>query len=405
MSDREALRAEVEAALEGLLRRRDPNAKKTVMGAGADDVEPGRRYLAALAPGGWYVPTWPTEYGGRGARRDEVAAIQEALRGYETPDMYPFLVGIGLVGPAVRDMGAPEQCQRWLPSIANGSTIWCQLFSEPDAGSDLANLATRAERDGDIWRVNGQKVWSSRAHYSDMGILLARTNLDVPKHAGITAFAIDMHQPGVEVRPLVQINGDKHFNEVFLNDAIVRDEDRIGDVGQGWAVAIAVLGYERASVGGGGGGAGAEGGGTFARLTSMARTNGLAADPAFRQRLADLYTANQASRWTAQRARDATKSGGRPGPEGSGGKVRLTYTLQTTGRLAKAGQGAAGMLSGDEWDTIFLTGPSMSIRGGTDEIQRNILGERVLGLPPEPRLDKDVPFNQVRRTGVPGAGG
>src|SRR5205823_6721607 len=244
-----AFRAEVREALSSRLQARRADAGFSFLGAGQDDVEAGRALLAALADGGWGVPTWPAAWGGRDATPEQAAIVAQELARFEVPDLYPFMVGLALVGPTLLAHGTPAQHARWLPTIASGAEIWCQLFSEPDAGSDLAALAARAVPDGDVWRVSGQKVWSSRAHYSRWGLLLARTDPAVPKHAGITAFALDMTVPGVEVRPLRQMNGDAHFNEVFMTDAPVADADRIGEVGDGWRVAITTLMHERGALG------------------------------------------------------------------------------------------------------------------------------------------------------------
>ena len=391
----DAFRAGVASALAGLAAegrlRPDTGSASVIMGAGNDDLDAGRAYLAALADGGLAVPMWPREYGGLGATADQATVIGRELARYERPDLYPFGVGLSLVGPTLLTHGTPEQRARWLPAIRTGEQIWCQLFSEPDAGSDLAALTARAEADGDIWRITGSKVWSSRAHYAKWGLLLSRTDPDVPKHAGITAFAIDMGAPGVEVRPLRQMNGDTHFNQVFLDGAAVPAEDRIGDVNKGWAVAITTLMHERGAIGGGGGG----GLGTEADVWSIART-ATHTSPTLRARAVALYAELEVARWTAQRSRAAAKAGRPPGPEGSGAKLRLSANVK---ELADLGIDAVGMsgVAGDEWperQTLFLTGPSMSIRGGTDEIQRNIIGERVLGLPPEPRVDKDRPFRE-----------
>ncbi len=390
-------RAEVGAVLAGLAAagrlRLDTGAPAVVMGAGNDDLEPGRAYLAALAESGLAVPTWPVEYGGLGATAEQSAAVGRELARYERPDLYPYGVGLSLVGPTLLTHGTPEQQARWLPPIRNGAEIWCQLFSEPDAGSDLAGLTTRAERDGDVWRITGSKVWSSRAHYARWGLLLARTDPLVPKHAGITAFGIDMGAPGVEVRPLRQMNGDTHFNQVFMDGAPVPDADRIGDLNKGWAVAVTTLMYERGSIGGGGGGGGGSSLGTDSDVVSIAR--GLGSSVA-RDRALALYAQLEVARWTAQRSRAAAKAGKAPGPEGSGAKLRLSANLKELGDLGIDAIGMSGV-AGDEWpdrQTLFLTAPSISIRGGTDEIQRNIVGERVLGLPPEPRVDKDRPFRE-----------
>jgi alkylation response protein AidB-like acyl-CoA dehydrogenase len=358
------------------------------MGAGSDDVAEGRTYLSSLGP--YAVPTWPTEYGGLAADADRAEVIRHELSNYETPDLYPFMVGLALVAPTLLTHGSSEQLTRWLPPMATGEEIWCQLFSEPGAGSDLAGLTCRADRDGDVWLVTGQKVWSSRAHYSRWGLLLARTAWDVPKHAGITCFAVDMEAPGVEVRPLRQMNGDAHFNEVFLDEAPVADNNRVGGVNDGWRVAITTLMHERASIGGNsGGGIGRD------QLIDTVRRWGGAADPVTRQRLAAIVGELEVGRQTGLRARAAAQLGRAPGPEGSGGKLRMSAALKAISNLALDVQGPHGVVGEGEWHTLFLTGPSFSIRGGTDEVQRNIVGERVLGLPPEPRPDKDVPFRDV----------
>ena len=352
----------------------------------------GRAFLAALADGGLAVPTWPVERGGMGATPAQVGIVAAELARYDAPDLYPFLVGTALVGPVLMAHATVEQQERWLDPIRVGGEIWCQLFSEPDAGSDLAGLTTRAVRDGDTWRVTGAKVWSSRAHYADWGLLLARTDPTSPKHAGITAFALRMSAPGVEVRPLRQMNGDTHFNQVFLTDSPVPDGDRIGAEGEGWRVAITTLMHERGAIGVGGGG-----GSLVSRdqLVELARTRTASHDPVVRQRLAGVIAQLEIGRQTALRARARARSGRPPGPEGSGSKVRMGATLKAAAELAIDLLGPAGVATDgpdvDDWHTLFLTAPSISIRGGTDEIQRNILGERVLGLPREPRADEGGP--------------
>jgi len=392
--DEQVFRAEVRAALGARLQERRADAGFSFLGAGQDDVETGRELLGALADGGWAVPTWPSRWGGRDATPEQAAIITAELARFDVPDLYPFLVGLSLVGPTLLTHGSSSQQERWLPAIANGSEIWCQLFSEPDAGSDLAALSSRAAQDGDVWRITGQKVWSSRAHYSRWGLLLARTDPDVPKHAGITAFALDMSAPGVEVRPLRQMNGDTHFNEVFMTEAVVRDADRIGEVGEGWRVAITTLMHERGALGPGGGPGRRE-------LLELVRGRGAADDVVVRQRTAEVVSALEVGRLTNLRAREARRAGRPPGPEGSGAKLRGAAAIKALAELAVDVEGLGGLVASageDEWLTLFLTAPSISIRGGTDEIQRNILGERVLGLPPEPRPDKGVPFKEVPRS-------
>jgi alkylation response protein AidB-like acyl-CoA dehydrogenase len=388
------LRARVRAFLGARLPPRRPSEHLQIMGAGSDDLETGRRFLATLAEGGMAVPRWPADLGGMGATADEAAIVAEELERVEGADLYPFMVGIGLVGPTLMEHGTADQLARWLPGIRSGDQIWCQLFSEPDAGSDLANLATRAERDGDEWRVSGSKVWSSRAHYSHWGLLLARTDPSVAKHAGITAFALDMHAPGVTVRPLRQMNGDTHFSEVFMDAVAVPEADRIGAQGAGWKVAITTLAHERASIGAGWGSVSPD------QLGGLARAHGALVEPVTRARVARAVADLEVARMSNLRAKVAARSGREPGPEGSGAKLRSSGVLQRLSNLALDVEGLAGLVGVDDWQTLFLTGPSLGIRGGTDEIQRNIIGERVLGLPPEPRVDKDRPFSESRRAGT-----
>lgn len=393
----DGLRAAMRAAMAARLEPRTPGVEAhPLLGAGSDDIESGRAYLRSVADTGWLVPTWPPEYGGLGLTGDAAGAVREELSAFRSPDLYPFLVGLLLVGPTLLAHATPEQCARWLPAIRSGEEIWCQMFSEPDAGSDLANLACRATRDGDGWRVSGAKLWTSRAHYSRRGLLLARTDSSVPKHAGITALALDMEAPGVEIRPLRQMNGDAHFAEVFLDDVWVPDADRIDDAGAGWRVALTTLAHER--------GAGTAGSGTLidlARLIALVRQHG-GTDPLLRQQLAQVIIETRVFALTAQRARDALRAGRVPGPEGSGMKLRGSNAFRRYADLAMRVLGAVSVAGTDatEWQVLFLTAPSLGIRGGTDEVQRNIVGERVLGLPAEPRVDRDVPFDRLRRTGA-----
>jgi acyl-CoA dehydrogenase len=381
----------VRQELAARLEPRDSGKPTSVLGAGSDDLAAGRRYLEALAGSGLAVPAWPREYGGLDATPEQVAIVRQESAAYAVPDLYPFLVGLELVGPTLLAHGTPEQCARWMPKVATGAEIWCQLFSEPGAGSDLAGLRARAERDGDTWAVSGQKVWTSRGHYAQWGLLLARHDTTVPKHRGITAFGLDMTATGVDVRPLRQMNGDAHFTEVFLDEARIDDTDRIGAVGEGWRVALTCLGYER--------GASTAGGGTglldVSRLIALARACGVDTDPIVRDALARVVVEARVMALTAKRARDTARAG-RPGPEGSGLKLRGSHLFRTYTALALQLLGPHGVSdAGQDWQTLFLTSPSLSIRGGTDEIQRNIIGERLLGLPAEPRVDRDAPFEQL----------
>jgi alkylation response protein AidB-like acyl-CoA dehydrogenase len=375
-------RSRVRHELEGRLSPKLPSSTATFYGAGDDDddVNLGRQVLESLAPGGWSASTWPKEYGGAGLSALEAAVVAEELSQFDTPGLYAFSVGLNMVGPVLIAYGTEEQKLRWLPKILDGSQIWCQLFSEPDAGSDLASLTTVARQMGDWWRISGQKVWSSRAHYADWGLLLARTDPSAEKHHGISAFVIPMHMEGITVRPLRQMNGDAHFNEVFLDDVPIANDLGIGVVNEGWRVAMTTLGNERANTGGG---AAAFGG--VPAVLELLRSSGAMADPTFRQRAAELICEMEVHRWTSMRARAARLAGATPGPEGSGGKLRLSAIGRSLAALAVDLGGLDALTHGTQAETLFLTAPSLSIRGGTDEIQHNIIGERILGLPREPK--------------------
>lgn len=384
----ESRRAKAITDLEAILERRKLDAPVAVLGAGLDDLEAGRKYLAALAPGGFMVPTWPVAHGGMGLDKESAAAVRSALGEFEAPDLYPWMVGIDLVGPTILEHGNQEQKSRWLAPIRDGSEIWCQLFSEPDAGSDLAGLSARARRDGQGWRVTGSKVWTSRAHYSKWGLLLARFDSSLPKHRGIVAFGLDLTSPGVTVKPLVQMNRDAHFNEVFLDDVWIADTDRIDEPGRGWSVALTCLSFERGSLGGGLGVHRDQ----VMRLASMLWPGDSVSRDAWVREMISFETIRMAD----ERSKAAATAGKSPGPEGSGSKLRGSALVKALANLAIKAEGPAATAypdAPDEWVNIFLVSPSLSIRGGTDEIQRNILAERVLGLPPEPRVDKYKPFS------------
>lgn len=388
--------ADVRAALELILAPRTETTRLTTMGAGSDDLAGGRAYLAATVDGGWHVPTWPREYGGRSAEAPEAALIGEVLGQFVVPDLYPYAIGLGMVGPALLAHGTDAQQQRWLRPIADGSEIWCQMFSEPEAGSDLANVALRADRDGEEWVLTGQKTWTSRAMWARWGICLARTDPDQPKHKGLTMFVLAMDGPGVEVRPLSQMNGDTHFSEVFVDQARVPDAWRVGEVGGGWRVAMTILAHERAGGAGRGGGDGAGQEGRLPTWLADLVAAGAATDPVARDTMMRVHAGDRAGRWTARRAADEAR-GGAPTPAGSGAKLRTVASYQGRAYLINRTAGPDGMLVDGRGHIETITAPSMSIRGGTDEIQRNILGERVLGLPGEPRVDRDRPWAQTRK--------
>ncbi|MCU1344386.1 MAG: Acyl-CoA dehydrogenase [Acidimicrobiia bacterium] len=385
---------EVRDSLARLLPRRNTSTRSTTLGAGGYDIEAGRAYLAGTVDLGLALPTWPRRYGGRDASNAEARLIATVRREFAVPDIYPFGVGTRMVGPTLLEHGTVAQQDRWVRAIASGTEIWCQMFSEPEAGSDLANAATLAERVPEGWRLNGQKVWTSRAAYAQWGICLARTDPDAPKHRGLTMFAVLMATPGVEVRPLRQMNGDSHFSEVFLTDVVINDEDRIGAANNGWAVAVSVLAHER---GGNDGGSPAPTPSRRPRWLADLVAEGSLNDPEIRDRAMRLYCYDEAVRFTRLRASASVRAGQRPGPEGSGMKLHMARSFKARVDLLATAAGPAATL--DDWRSSvdFLTGPSMSIRGGTDEIQRNIVAERVLGLPPEIRADRDVSWSQSRR--------
>jgi alkylation response protein AidB-like acyl-CoA dehydrogenase len=383
------LAAKARTEFSNLLGARLKDAAAVVLGAGSDDLESGRRFLGLLAEGGWAVPAWPVEHGGRGMSGAESDVIATVLEEFEAPDMYPFLVGLGLIGPTILVHGTEEQKARWLPSMRSGENIWCQMFSEPDAGSDLANLKMRAERDGDGWRLSGSKVWTSRAHYASSGMLLARSDPSLPKHAGITAFCIEMHTPGVTVRPLIQMNGDSHFNEVFLDEVWISDADRLGAVNDGWRVGLTTLSLERGSLSG-------DLGVSMDSIHRLAKASDLAVDPVAKDRLMSSVIDLKITQWSARRTQAERAGGKQPGPEGSLAKLRTNHMIKKISTLALDLAGPASTVSAappSEWTTMWMASPSLSIRGGTDEIQHNILGERLLGLPTEPRVDKGKPFS------------
>jgi alkylation response protein AidB-like acyl-CoA dehydrogenase len=322
------------------------------------------------------------------------------------------VIGYGMCAPTIVVHGTEEQKERFLRPLFTGEEIWCQLFSEPGAGSDVATLATRAELDGDEWVLNGQKVWTTLAHQSAYGLIIARTNPDVPKHRGITAFLVDMHAPGVEVRPLYQATGEAEFNECFFTDARVPDTRRLGDVGEGWHVSITTLMNERVSIGGSvpprGSGIIGEAVKVWERKWS-GRSDAYAM--AMRQALLEAWVRNEVGRLTNKRASDLRKAG-TPGPEGSVAKLAFAEENQRTSELCVDLLGPEGMLYSSEYPLIrpkesalmggdlrklFIRMRANSIEGGTSEVMRNIIGERVLGLPGEPRNDKEVAWKDVPR--------
>ncbi len=331
--------------------------------------------------------TWPEPYGGAGLSRAHEDAFLRLESGFETPAGHEaFSISTELVGPTILTFGTTEQKARYLAPLRRADELWCQLFSEPGAGSDLASLSTRADRDGDSWVINGQKVWTSGAQYADFGYLLARSDPAAARHAGLTAFLVAMDAPGVEVRPLRQMSGGSSFNEVFLADVRVDDAARVGEVGDGWRVAITTLGFERmaASVSAAG-----DGPDPVDRLAPLAEYLGRSRDPVDRQHLAGAWINRRVNALTTRRGIVNSTSGGVPGPEGSIGKLAAALQLRRIGDGVTALLGPRLVADTGEWGTYawseFVNGtPGYRIAGGSDEIQRNIIAERVLGLPRDP---------------------
>jgi acyl-CoA dehydrogenase len=353
-----------------------------------------RRYDAGL---GWLMG--PKEYGGRELTQAHERAFGSVESRYKFPSMSYFGIGLGMVAPTILAHAQDHVRAKYLPALYRADIVGCQLFSEPGAGSDLAGLTTRAERDGDEWVLNGQKVWTSGAHYSDIGEIICRTDPDQPKHKGLTGFVVDMKAPGVEVRPLRQMTGGASFNEVFFNDVRVPDDHRLGDVNAGWTVALTTLMNERASIGAGGGG-GMGGIGNATRLIAMLRHFGLDQDPVYRDELAKVFTGFQVARWNNQRAMDKIKAGQAPGPELSGAKLSLTANMRAVTEFVAKVLGPKLVADSGEWGTFswskFVLGvPGMRVAGGTDEVLRKIIGEQVLGLPKEPGIDTTSPFKDL----------
>jgi alkylation response protein AidB-like acyl-CoA dehydrogenase len=371
-----------------------------------------RAWYAGFAASGLVVPQWAPEYGGLGWDRAMARAAEQVLTPYHLPRLNPL--GLNLAAAALFAHGTEAQRLRFLPPIVANDEVWCQLFSEPGAGSDLASLATRAERDGDGWRITGQKVWTTWAHLADFAVLIARTDPDAPKRRGITYFLIDMHQPGVEVRPLRHLGGEVDFNEVFLDQAFVPDEHRVGEVNHGWTVARSTLSGERQMVSGSGsGGVDRIGGSGTPRLVRLALERSAAGRPGgwddsyIRDSLVRLWCEEQIRGWTNDRIRAGRAAGLPLGPESSIGKVHGSELNQRIQRLAAQMLGASGTAWEGPTDSYaeampaevagMLRSRANTIEGGTTEVNKNILAERVLGLPKEPDEWEGKPWKDVPR--------
>lgn len=392
-------RARARAWLRANARVRDPDeepARRRLDPAAA------RRFQAAMHDAGFAGITWPKEYGGQGLGGGELVAWNEESRAYDLPTNL-FAIGLGMCGPTILELGTEQQKTSYLRPMLRGEEVWCQLFSEPGAGSDVASLQTRAVPDGDGWVLSGQKVWTSVAQLSDFGIIIARTDPDVPKHQGITMFVVDMHAPGVTVRPLRVMTGDAQFNEVFFENVRIPGDAVVGEVNAGWTAAVVTLRHERISIG------------TtvrprqnplgFEALAELARGRGLAGDPVLRQELADLYVREQTCDLFGVRLRQQAQAGVEAGSRGSvaklAGALLATQGARVAARVAGGGAIAYDPAGDDAEEAARLLAAingalSAGIAGGTNEIQRNIIGERVLGLPKEPRIDTTVPFRELK---------
>ena len=361
-------------------------------------VAANRAFQKKLADAGLAGLTYPKEYGGAGLTREHDRIYREEVGHH--PDMTGQLtISHGMCLPMMHEYGTHEQKAKFLPRNISGEDLWCQMFSEPGAGSDVASLQTRAVRDGDEWIINGQKVWTTLAHQSEYGILIARTDPDQPKHAGISMFIVDMKAPGVEIRPIHQIDGGQHFNEVFFTDLRIPADWMIGEYNNGWRLATAMLMYERVAIG-----TGSSSGVTHPnsdRLIDEAKKRGVSNDPVVRQGLVQIYMEETAKSLVSLQTRAALKAGKTPGPGGSLGKLHGAKIA----RLIRALNGSIFGMSliapdndpkADLWQHMMLSSFASHIAGGTDEIQKNIIGDRVLGLPREPMVDKDQPFRDLK---------
>ncbi|HEY5046545.1 MAG TPA: acyl-CoA dehydrogenase family protein [Rhizomicrobium sp.] len=398
-----AFRAEVRAWLEANAKPRRHREASDAMAVDEDrgSMAAAKAWQAKKAQRGFARVTWPKELGGlAGSAMQQVIYNQEEGK-FDTASGAPFAIGLGMCIPTLMAYGSKDSIERHVKPALRGDEIWCQLFSEPAGGSDVAGLRMRAEKHGEEWIVNGQKIWTSGAHFSDYGLLLARTDAQAQKHKGLTMFYLSMKSPGVEVRPIRQASGAANFNEVFFTDVRIPDAQRLGPVGEGWKVALTTLMHERLAVGGGLGG-----GLDVKELLSLARALELEDGPAIknagvRERIADWYVRSAGLKYTTYRTMTALSRGQQPGPEASIAKIVVASKLQDLSAFAMELEGEAGALKGEDapmhgaFQMGWMSAPGLRIAGGTDEILRNIIAERVLGLPPDIRVDKELPFNEL----------
>lgn len=390
-------RAEVRAWLEQNAQRRTDDVH--IMRGLENAYDAAKAWYAKIAAAGYACITWPKEYGGAGLSQIHQVIWSQEVANFDAPDGY-FVIGIGNCGPAVMQF-APEDVKReLLPKMASAEQVWCQLFSEPMAGSDVAGLRTKAELRGDKWIVNGQKTWTSGAQHSDYGVILTRTDPTVSKYRGLTLFMVDLNQPGVEVKPIKQMDGGQHFNEVFFNDAEIPDHYRLGEVGGGWGGALHVLMNERMAISG----VQPNGFAQFAHFCRHTVIDGerVIDDPVVRDRLATWYAQNAGLRNANWRMLTAIARGGIPGAEASLGKLVGAVMNQEIANFTMDLYNEAGAIMDDDINVLegnfqrsVLFAPGIRLAGGTDEVMRNIIAEQVLGLPQEPRADKGMAFNEI----------
>jgi alkylation response protein AidB-like acyl-CoA dehydrogenase len=366
---------------------------------GRSSLEVAKLWQKRKYEAGWACIGWDKEYGGRGASPIERVIWDQEENKYSVPSRF-FVIGQGMIAPTLMVWAQPQHKENFLPKLASGDEIWCQLFSEPAGGSDLAALRTKAEKDGDDWIINGQKIWTSQAHYADYGIVVTRTDPTVAKHKGLTMFIVDMKLPGIEIKPIKQLTGDSDFNEVYFTDVRIPDHYRLGDVGQGWTAALTTLMNERLAIGGGGPGADVK---LAMEIASLVEINGRPAieDSAVRAKIAEFHVLEAGLEYNGYRAITALSRGELPGPENSIGKLVGAPKLQAVASFCMDLLEESGVLWSED-DVLsslaqrsYMGAPGLRIAGGTDEIMTNIIAERVLGLPQDPRLDKGIPFNEV----------
>jgi acyl-CoA dehydrogenase len=367
--------------------------------AEGEGVAIAKAWQSKLFDAGWACMWWPKAYGGREATPIQRVIWSQEVEKYNAPDGF-FIIGQGMCAPTLMAFASDADKDRHLKRIARGDDIWCQLFSEPVAGSDLAGIRTRAERDGDGWVINGQKIWTSGAHYSDYGIIITRTDPTVAKHKGLTMFWLSMKTPGIEIRPIKQINGDRAFNEVYFTDVRIPDSQRLGEVGQGWQVSLVTLMNERLAVGG----SLATGADSLMKVAAGLEIDGEPAlkNAAVREKLAEWYTQLSGLKYTGFRMVSALSRGETPGPEASISKVVVARCNQDMASFAIDLEDMGGIIDDasinalqGQFQRLFMRSPANRIEGGSDEILRNIIAERVLGMPADIRVDKSVPYNEI----------